>query len=135
VVHAASEGSKTGVIVSSMTDPYYRDRFIGARRVLPWREPLLDLTLTDMKTSITEVEPFASDGEVTLRVFNGMTGGGPVSLTLLKDGRQVLSRWVTAGAQKPAKVAFTAGTGQWSVRVTRIFRGRTLSDLAFSVVE
>ena len=42
MVHAASDGPKTGVIVSSMTDPYYRDRFIGARRVVPWREPLPD---------------------------------------------------------------------------------------------
>ena len=135
VVHAASEGSKTGVILSSMSDPYYRNRFIGARRVLPWREPVLDLTLTDVMSSITEIEPFASDGEVTLRVFNGMTGGGPVCLTLLKDGKQVVSRWIFARAWKPAEVRFTAGIGQWSVRVTRIFKGRTLSDLAFSVVE
>jgi NlpC/P60 family len=135
VVHAASEGSKTGVIVSSISDPYYRDRFLGARRVLPWREPVLDMTLTDTTSSITEVEPFAFEGDLTLRVFNGMTGGGPVSLTLLKDGRPVLSRWITAGAQKPAEVSFSSGIGRWAVRVTRIFKGRTLSDVAFSVVE
>jgi hypothetical protein len=135
VVHAASEGSKTGVIVSAMSDPYYRDRLIGARRVLPWRDPVLDMTLTDVTSSFTEVEPFASHGDLTIRVFNGMSGGGPVSLTLLKDGRQVLSRWITAGALKPAEVSFTAGIGQWSVRITRIFKGRILSELAFSVVE
>jgi hypothetical protein len=135
VVHAASEGSKTGVIVSSMNDPYYRDKFLGARRVLPWRAPVLDMTLTDTTSTIVEVEPFADEGELTLRVFNGMTGGGPVSLTLLKDEHAVLSRWVTAGALKPAEVSFTSGIGRWSVRVTRIFKGRTLTDVAFSVVE
>jgi hypothetical protein len=135
VVHAASEGSKTGVIVSSMGDPYYHDRFIGARRVLPWRKPVLDLTVTDVTSRVAEIEPFASPGDVMLRVFNGMTGGGPLSLTVMKDGRQVLSRWITAGALKPAEVSFTAGIGQWSVRITRIFNGRTLSDLAFAVVE
>ena len=135
VVHAASEGSRTGVIVSAVSDPYYRARFIGVRRVLPWRDPVLDLTVTDVSSSFAEVEPFASQGNVTIRVFNGMTGGGPLSLTLFKDGRQVLSRWITAGAVKPAEVSFAAGIGQWSVRITRIFKGRVLSDLAFSVVE
>ena len=135
VVHAASEGSKTGVIVSAVGDPYYRARFIGARRVLPWRDPVLDLTITDASSTSAEVEPFASQPNVTIRVFNGMTGGGPLSLTLFKDGRKVFSRWITAGAVKPAEVSFTAGIGQWSVRVTRIFKGRVLSDLAFSVVE
>jgi hypothetical protein len=135
VVHAASEGSKTGVIVSAVSDPYYRSRFIGARRVLPWRDPVLDLTITDVSSSLAEVEPFASQGNVTIRVFNGMTGGGPLSLTLFKNGRQVLSRWITAGAVKPAEVSFAAGIGQWSVRITRIFKGRILSNLAFSVVE
>lgn len=135
VVHAASEGSKTGVILSAMGDPYYRARFIGARRVLPWRDPVLHLTITDVSTSFAEVEPFASQGNVTIRVFNGMTGGGPLSLTLFKDGRQFLSRWITAGAMKPAEVSFAAGIGQWSVRITRIFKGRVLSELTFSVVE
>jgi len=135
VVHAASEGSKTGVIVSALSDPYYRDRLIGSRRVLRWRDPVLDMTITDVTSSFTEVEPFAAHGEVTIRIFNGMTGGGPVSLTLLKDGNQVLSRWITAGALKPAEVSFAAGIGQWSVRITRVFKGRILSDLAFSVVE
>jgi hypothetical protein len=135
VVHAASEGSKTGVIVSVMDDPYYHDRFIGARRVLSWRVPVLDLTLTDVTSTLAEAEPFASREEVTLRVFNGMSGGGPVSLSLVKDGRQVLSRWIVPGAQKPAEISFEAGVGQWSVLITRIFKGRTLSNLAFSVVE
>jgi probable lipoprotein NlpC len=134
-VHAASEGTKTGVIVSTLGDRYYHDRFAGARRVLAWRDPVLDLTITDVTSRIIEVEPFASQEEVTLRVFNGMTGGGPVSLSLLKDGQQVLSRWITAGAQKPAELSFAIGVGEWSVRIARIFKGRTLSDVAFSVVE
>jgi len=135
IVHAASEGSKTGVIVSSIDDAYYRDRFIGARRVVPWREPVLDLALTE-ETSVTDqVEPFPSHQEVTVRVFNEMSGGGPVSFILLKDGKEVLSRWIVPGAQKPAEVSFQATVGGWSIRIGRIFKGRTLSDVAFSVVE
>jgi len=135
VLHAASEGSKTGVIVSPLSDPYYRDRFLGARRVLPWRDPVLDVSLTDETSSITQVEPFASHQDVTIRVFNDMTGGGPVSLSLMKDGREVLSRWIVPGTQKPAEVSFETGIGRWSIRIARIFKGRTLSDVAFTVVE
>ncbi len=96
---------------------------------------MLDLALTDEKTSITEVEPFPSQEEVTIRVFNEMTGGGPVSFSLMKDGREVLSRWVVPGAQKPAELSFQAGIGRWSIRIARIFKGRTLSDVDFTVVE
>jgi cell wall-associated NlpC family hydrolase len=46
-VHAASEGARTGVTVSSLSTPYFRARFLGARRVFPWRAPVLSLTVTD----------------------------------------------------------------------------------------
>ncbi len=135
IVHAASEGSRTGVIVSALADPYYHDRFIGARRVLPWRDPVLDLAVTDEKSTIAETQPFPSQEDVTIRVFNEMTGGGPVSFRLMKDGREVLSRWIVPGPQRPAELSFQAGVGAWSIRIARIFNGRTLSDVAFSVVE
>jgi hypothetical protein len=135
LIHAASEGPRTGVIVSRIGDPYYRDRYIGARRVLPWRDPVLDVSLTDEKSIVSEIEPFASREDLVIRVFNGMTGGGPVSFTLLKDGREVLSRWISPSALKPAEVPVRTGIGAWSIRITRIFRGRTLSDVAFSVME
>jgi hypothetical protein len=123
------------VIVSALSDPYYGDRFVGARRVLPWRDSVLDLTVTDEKASIIEVEPFASQEDVTIRVFNAMRGGGPVSFSLMKDGREVISRWIVPGSPKPAELSFQAGIGRWSIRITRIFKGRTLSDVAFTVVE
>ena len=135
IVHAASEGSRTGVIVSAIEDPYYRDRFIGARRVMPWRSPVLEIAFTEEKSTVTQVEPFASHEDVTIRVFNEMTGGGPVELSLLKDGKRVLSRWVTPGTQKPAEVSFESSVGAWSIRIARIFKGRLLSDVAFTVVE
>jgi hypothetical protein len=135
IVHAASEGSRTGVIVSTLSDPYYHDRFLGARRVVPWREPVLDLTITDEKTTLVQADPFASKEDVLIRVFNGMSGGGPVSFSLTRDGKEVLSRWIVPGSPKPAEVSFQTGIGAWSIRISRIFRGRVLSDVAFSVVE
>lgn len=136
IVHAASEGPRTGVIVSQVEDPYYRDRLIGLRRALPWRDPVLDMTLQDEAVSAAELEPFPSGEKVTIRVFNEMTGGGPVSLSLRQGGREVLTRWITPGGLgKPAEVTFTTGIGSWSIHVSRIFKGRTLADVAFAVVE
>ncbi len=136
IVHAASEGSRTGVIISQVEDPYYRDRLIGVRRTLPWRDPVLDMTLRDEAVNAAEREPFPSGEKVTIRVFNEMTGGGPVSLSLRRDGKEVLSRWITPGGLgKPAEVTFTTGIGSWSIHVSRIFKGRTLADVAFAVVE
>jgi len=136
IVHAASEGPKRGVIVSQVDDPYYRDRLIGVRRPLPWRDPVLDMTLTDAAVSAAEAEPFPSRETVTIRFFNDMNGGGPVSLSLRQDGREVLSRWITPGGLgKPAEVTFMTGVGRWTIHVSRIFKGRTLADMAFTVVE
>jgi len=136
IVHAASEGPRAGVIVSQVQDPYYRDRLIGVRRALPWRDPVLDMTLRDDAVSAVEREPFPSGEKITIRVFNEMSGGGPVSLSLRQGGREVLSRWITPGGLgKPAEVTFTTATGSWSVHVSRIFKGRTLADVAFAVVE
>jgi hypothetical protein len=136
IVHAASEGPRAGVIVSQVEDPYYRDRLIGVRRALPWRDPVLNMTLRDEAARAVEREPFPSGEKVTIRVFNEMSGGGPVSLSLSQGGKEVLSRWITPGGLgKPAEVTFTTGIGSWSVHVSRIFKGRTLADVAFAVVE
>jgi hypothetical protein len=134
-VHAASEGSKTGVIVSELASPYYRDRFIGARRVYPWRPPMLPLTVTDDTTKSRDADPFPSKEPVTIQILNGMSGGGPLDLAVLRDGKVVLSRRITPGAQKPAEVTITPDKGSWSVRVSRIFKGRELAELSFTVEE
>ena len=135
IVHAASEGSKTGVIVSAVGDPYYHDRLVGVRRVVPWRDPVLSLTLTDNASTTSEAEPFPSGQIISIQVLNRMTGGGPVSFTLEKDGQAVMTRWITPGGRKPAEVSFSTAEGQWSIHVSRIFKGRTLAVVSFGVVE
>ena len=134
-VHAASAGSKTGVIVSSLRYPYYRARFLRARRVISWRAPILPMTLTDDHTSLILADPFPSRETVTINVYNAMSGGGPMDLTLFKDGHEVLTRRIVPGAQKPSEIALAPDIGQWTVRVTRLFKGRELQRVAFRVEE
>src|SRR5208283_3002546 len=134
-IHAASEGSRTGVIVSALSDPYYRNRFLGARRFVQWRAPVLSLTLTDTDRSLVQSSPFPSREELTIRVYNGMTGGGPLDLTVLKDGVRVREARISPSAQKASEISLVPDPGQWTVRVTRIFKGRELQNVSFSVEE
>jgi cell wall-associated NlpC family hydrolase len=134
-VHAASEGPKTGVIISSLQLPYYHERFLGARRVIPWRAPVLAMKLTDDYQSLSTASPFPSREAMKICVYNDMTGGGPVDLTLLKDGTEILSRRIVPGAQAPAQIDLTPEIGQWTVRVSRIWKGRELQSLTFQVEE
>lgn len=134
-VHAASQGPRTGVIVSTLDSSYYRDRYLGARRVIAWRAPVLDVTVTDDHKTIVQTDPFPSGEPVTVRVFNGMTGGGPLDLVVQKDGAQVLARRIVPGAEKPSQVELTPDVGIWTVRVARIFKGRELQNVTFTVRE
>ena len=45
IIHAASRGPKTGVIISSLKEKYYRTRYLGARRVFQYTAPVLYVTL------------------------------------------------------------------------------------------
>jgi len=134
-VHAASEGSRTGVIVSRISDPYYRDRFLGARRVVPWRAPVLDVVLTDTAAHLASDDPFPSRERMTIQVFNRMTGGGPMDLTILKDGNRILQTRIAPGAFGPAVIPLTPAVGVWEVLVTRLFKGRELERVTFTVEE
>ncbi len=134
-IHAASEGSRTGVIVSSLDIPYYHDRFLGARRIIPWREPVLDVVLTDRAKELTTASPFPSREKMTIEVFNRMTGGGPMDLTVLRDGRQVLAARIAPGASRPAVIPLVPDAGTWDVRVSRLWKGRELERITFTVEE
>jgi hypothetical protein len=134
-VHAASEGPKTGVIISSLLLPYYHDRFLGARRVIPWRPPVLEMKITDDFQLLSTASPFPSREAMKICIYNGMTGGGPLDLTLFRDGSEILFRRIVPGAQVPAQIELTPDIGKWTVRITRIYRGRELQNLTFPVEE
>ena len=134
-IHAASEGSHTGVIVSSLDNPYYSERFIGARRVVSWRTPALDVFLTDTTRELNTSSPFPSRERMTIRVFNRMSGGGPMDLIVERNGTRVLSARVAPGTFRPSEIPLTPDTGTWTVRISRLFRGREIQSLTFTVEE
>jgi hypothetical protein len=134
-VHAASEGSRTGVIVSALDMAYYKDRFLGARRVFPWRPPVLAITVTDDHRVLSEASPFASREPLAIDVYSGMTGGGPLDIAVLRDGRTVLAQRIAPGSARPSELRIVPDAGTWTVRINRIFKGRELMALTFVVEE
>jgi hypothetical protein len=134
-VHAASEGTHTGVIVSTLDASYYHDKYLGARRFIQWRAPVLPVTLTDDYRLVVETDPFPSREALAIRIFNGMSGGGPMDLSVLKGSTEVLAMRIVPGAAKPAEVTIQPDAGQWTVRVARIFKGRELQRVTFNVEE
>jgi len=134
-VHAASEGPRTGVIVSTLTAAYYRDRFLGARRVIPWRSPELCIALSDEHSSVDQVSPFASRENLKLVVSSVMSGGGPVELRVYKNGRETLMRRIVPSASRPSEISLVPDAGQWEVRIGRLYRGRELLRVGFTVEE
>ena len=134
-LHAASEGLRTGVTMSSLDSPYYSARFLGARRVFPWRAPVLAVTVKDDPASVSDPDPFPSREPLVIDVYNGMSGGGPLDIAVLKDGKQVLSRRIVPGGRAPAHLEITPDVGTWTVRINRIFKGRQLALVIFTVEE
>jgi hypothetical protein len=66
VVHAASEGPATGVIISSLDEPYYRSRYAGCGRLIPsaeWLGLLVRLAAAPMLGGT----PLAVSGDSYLR--------------------------------------------------------------------
>lgn len=134
-VHAASEGPRRGVTVSALSEAYYRDRFLGARRVIPWRSPELRIELSDQPESTVQESPFASRENLKLVVGSRMTGGGPVELRVYKDGVETLMRRIVPAEARPAEVSIVPDRGKWEVRVSRLYRGRELLRVGFTVEE
>ncbi|HET6486686.1 MAG TPA: C40 family peptidase [Spirochaetia bacterium] len=135
VVHAASEGPRTGVIVSSLSEAYYQQRFLAARRVFPWPRPTLDMILTDDHRCVLAGLSYPSHVPLQIAVYNRMTGGGPMDLTVSRDDQPVMAQRVAPTAGKPVLLDLMPDIGRWTVAVTRILKGRTLGSLTFQVDE
>ena len=133
-VHSISEGSPSGVTVSSLSEPYYRQRFIGARRLVAWRTDL-SITLADSPRAIVLDGPFASRERLKILVSSRMTGGGPVELVLTRDGTEILVARIAPSSRRPSEVDIVPDQGDWVVRITRLFRGRELGRVTFRVEE
>lgn len=59
IIHAASQGPQTGVIISSLSEDYYKKRYLGTRRVFQHTPPALFVTLGSTRIQTQLFAPFS----------------------------------------------------------------------------
>ncbi len=127
-VHAASEGPATGVIVSSVDERYYRDRFLEARRVLAPGPGRFVVRLDGEPVRASLAAPVAAGTPLAF----ALAGGGErrfVTLRAVLDGKEVLARRVSIVQGAEARVWLVPGAGRWTVSVDG--GAGVLAELAF----
>ena len=135
IVHAASEGLENRRDRLRSGRSYYRDRFIGARRVCPGGSPCW--------TSPSRRKIGQRRGRAI-----PVPGGGHDPRLQRNDGRRAgelqppegrqggaRPRWIVPGARSPPRCPSKPPSADGRSASARIFKGRTLSDVAFTVVE
>jgi probable lipoprotein NlpC len=137
-VHAASEGRHRGVTVSSLDQAYYRSRYIGARRLLAWNTPRMEIDVTE----VTARQP--SRGEFSARMPPGSPlrlqvacereGGRFVVLTAYRDGLEAFRRRLRAGPEAPGTAIIVPAPGEWLVTVD-LPGGQELAAVRFTAGE
>lgn len=137
-VHAASEGLRRCVTVSSLDRDYYHARYIGARRLLAWNTPSMEIDVTEAAVS----KPLR--GELSARMPPGTPlrlqvacereGGRFVILTAFRDGVEAFRRRLRAGPSAPGTAILVPGPGDWLVTVD-LPGEQELAELRFTAGE
>jgi len=132
-IHAASQGSKTGVIISSLDEEYYKTRYLGAKRLLDYGAPVLKLQIPKDPSSAKLVAPIEAGIPLYVYIVGGREGTEFLTV-LAKQADQVLfSKNVRSGPSSPYSMLwFTPTVGTWTLMI-RDGQGHDLLTLQFTV--
>jgi hypothetical protein len=137
-VHAASEGPRRCVTVSSLDQDYYRVRYIGSRRLLAWNTPSMEIDVTEASAGRPLHEALSarmpSGAPLRLQVACEREGGRLVMLTAFHDGVEAFRRRLRAGPSAPGTAILVPGPGEWLVTVD-LPGAQELAVLRFTVDE
>ena len=128
-IHSASAGRKTGVIISSLDEIYYKQRYTCARRILDIDYPQLNITIDDM---IYTKEKYPAVLKYGLPIYfyldNLLKREVMLNFKVYKNDEIVfIKRIKLKPGVRPRSVWFVPDTGNWSVQCkdmseTEIFR-------------
>jgi hypothetical protein len=118
-IHAASAGRRKGIIISALSENYYKKRYLGARRLLETGFPMVKIIINDRK-----VVQSGYPGELLpgIPVYFSVTGtsgeSGFIEITAYRNKKAVIERRVrlTDGGE-PSVLWFIPDKGEWSVIV------------------
>ena len=137
-VHAASEGLHRGVTVSSLDKDYYRSRFTGARRLLAWNTPSMEIYVNTAAAGRPKRDArdarMATGAPLRLLVACEREGGRFVVLTAYRDGLEAFRRRLRAGPEAPGTAIIVPAPGEWLVTVD-LPGGQQLAAVRFTAGE
>jgi hypothetical protein len=116
-IHAASAGRKRGVIISTLTEAYYKKRYLGARRLL---EP--DVLLVKIKIDNRKTIQYGYPGKLCpgIPVYFSVTGtyksSGFIDFIAYRGKKVIIEKRIRLlNKGDPAVVWFIPDKGKWSV--------------------
>lgn len=116
-IHAASDGPETGVIVSSLSEKYYRDTYLGARRILDWRIPTFEIAAKMIKGQGEFTRSLPPALPLRFKLIGPDESSAFWSITLLLNGEQYLKKRVRLGPRSGSSLMFYTRTGDWTIDV------------------
>lgn len=118
-IHAASEGPETGVIVSSLREPYYLRRYLGARRLVGWEQQQIHVTLSESSGSARVPVVFYDVLPLRVSVEWQEEERTPVMIRAYRGGVEYLAqRMVLSAGRSNARISFFPEPGEWYVQLS-----------------
>ena len=92
IIHAASDGPETGVIISSLEENYYKTRYLGARRVIEYSVPLLKINMHGSKQEVLLKAPLISGVPLYFHVQNTLSQYKFITFIALKSRERIIEK-------------------------------------------
>lgn len=129
IIHAASRGPKTGVIISSLKEKYYRTRYLGARRVFQYTAPVLYVTLGSTRIGTVLAASLSAGRPFTLSAAHRRRGAGRIVCRLQrktgKGKKEIKQIPIEPGKETLVTCSFEEA-GDWFVSFTDSKTGEIL---------
>jgi hypothetical protein len=118
-IHAASAGSKRGVIVSSLSEDYYKTRYLGARRIIRRAFPLVRVLIDNAVPATRSVREGIEQGfPVYVEIKNIERTTILVRYRMFRDGKLVVSKRMKLSYNDEAvRTWFIPDSGEWSLTI------------------
>ncbi|MBN2532797.1 MAG: C40 family peptidase [Spirochaetales bacterium] len=116
-IHAASAGRKTGIIISALTEKYYKERYLGAGRLLDAGFPLVKIDIDNRKTVQSGYPGELSPGiPVYFSVTGSYMSSDFIEFIAYRDKKAVIEKRIRLSeGETPAVLWFIPDKGRWSV--------------------
>jgi hypothetical protein len=126
-VHAASEGPRTGVIISSLEERYYRTRYIGARRYLPKSATYIEVNVDDKGATTKLAYRVPTDTPFHMAIVNELSHPRWFVVKVYQNDQFVFSKRIRSDPKHdPSRFWFIPSSGDWRVSLEDQAKGRML---------